>query len=70
VDWDIPLYLIQGPLPEMAWSGLIWCSRSLRVSVALATTVCAVPLAALFEGWNTQPIWDNLIAFLDLAYLA
>jgi hypothetical protein len=33
------------------------------LSAALATT-------AHFEGWETQPIWDNLIAFFDLTYLA
>ena len=39
VDWDIQLYLIQGPLPEMAWSGLIWSGLeqqvALRVFIAI-----------------------------------
>ena len=56
------------------------CNRSVLPDIALAggsvvlTTATTRPLDPAIDRsigvWETQPIWDNLIAFFDLLYLA
>jgi hypothetical protein len=53
-EWDIPLYLIQGPLPEMAWSGLVQ-QVAVRVFIAIdanadPTTMVKMQYSATMYG--------------------
>src|SRR5258705_5163770 len=71
------------PLLPHHFTGYCNCSASILPDLAFACTI-VLPQIALAGGlavltaaidrsigvWESQPIWDNLIAFFDLPYLA